>query len=115
MPILGYPTEFAAASVEPDPANGSRITPSPSGSAARTTRLRKSCGFNDGWGTILRSALDVGLDRITSPNGLSADGRRKPPVLHLRRLSCTRPSIGRRNTTHGSHIDRGITLTSRNS
>jgi hypothetical protein len=35
--------------------------------------------------------------------------------LYLRRLSWTRPSIGRRSTTHGSNIDRGMTLTPSNS
>jgi hypothetical protein len=64
---------------------------------------------------ILRSFAEVGLDLMTSPNGLWAHGRRKPPVFHRRRLSCTRPSNGRRNTTQGSHIDRGITLTPSNS
>jgi hypothetical protein len=115
MPMLAYPTASAAANVEPDPANGSRSVPAPSGNTARTSLRRNSCGFNDGWGAIWRSALGVGLERITSPNGCSADGRRKPPVIHFRRLSCTRSSGGRRSITHGSHIERGITLTPANS
>ena len=40
---------------------------------------------------------------------------RRPPVCHLRRLSWTRPSHGFRNRPHGSHIERGITLTPSNS
>ena len=52
---------------------------------------------------------------MTSPKGLSCPIRRNPPVPHLRRLSCTRPSSGRRNTSHGSHMERGMTLTPPNS
>src|SRR6202048_5347830 len=110
-PILLYPRKLAAANVDPLPANGSSTTPSPNGSAARTSLRIKSCGFSDGCGATLRSTFKVGREGITSPNGGSFDGRRKPPVLYLRRLSWTRPSIGRRSTTHGSNIDRGLTLT----
>ena len=60
-------------------------------------------------------AVRVGCEAITSPNGLSGVGRRNPPVFHLRKLSCTRPSSGLRNISHGSHIERGMTLTSENS
>ena len=42
-------------------------------------------------------------------------GRRRAPAFHLRRLSCTRPSSGSRNSSQGSHLERGITLTSGNS
>ena len=69
----------------------------------------------DGCGAISRSPFGVGRDGITSPNGRSGDGRRNPPVLWRLRLSCTRPSTGLRSTTHGSNIDRGITLTFWNS
>ena len=89
--------------------------PSPSGSAALTILRRNDWGFKEGCGAILRSDADVGFERITSPNGLLAETLLNPPVFHLRRLSWIRPSGGRRNTTHGSHIDRGITLTSSNS
>ncbi len=47
---------------------------------------------------------------MTSPKGLFGVGRRKPPVFHFLRLSCTRPSRGFRQTIHGSHIERGMTL-----
>lgn len=52
---------------------------------------------------------------MTSPNGLSLDGRRKPPVFHFLKLSCALPSNGFRYTNQGSHIERGITLISLNS
>ena len=52
---------------------------------------------------------------MTSRNGVWSEVRRRPPVPHLRRLSCTRPSIGLRNSPHGSQLDLGITLTSGNS
>src|SRR6266446_4267766 len=64
-PILSYPTELAAARVEPEPANGSRITPSPRGKTALTTHRKKSWGFNDGCGAISFSAREVGFERIT--------------------------------------------------
>ena len=56
-----------------------------------------------------------GPESITSPNGRSAEMRRNPPTPHLRRLSWTRPSSGLRNVSHGSHIERGMTLTPGNS
>src|SRR5262249_56025756 len=62
-----------------------------------------------------RGELWVGAEGITSPKGRSFDGRLNPPVFHFRRLSCTRPSIGFRKTSHGSHIERGMTLTPENS
>ena len=52
---------------------------------------------------------------MTSPNGASSETRRSPPVPHFLRLSWTRPSIGLRNSSHGSHLERGMTVTSRNS
>jgi len=114
-PTLSCPTALAAASVEPEPANGSRITPSSSGRTDRTKCRKNACGLSEGWGAMARSARGVGLDLITSPNGRSAPIRRYPPVFHFRKLSWTRPSNGRRSITHGSHIPRGITLTSENS
>ena len=62
-----------------------------------------------------RSPFLVGADPMTSPNGLSLDGRRKPPVFHFLKLSCALPSNGFRYTNQGSHIERGITLISLNS
>ena len=74
-------------------------------------RLRLEAGvLRDG-----RSSGRVGPESITSPNGRSAEMRRNPPTPHLRRLSWTRPSSGLRNVSHGSHIDRGMTLTPGNS
>jgi len=105
----------AAANVEPDPAKGSKSTPCPSGSTPRTSFRRKAWGLRLGCGARARSLLRVGEEAMTSPKGLSALGRRKPPVFHFRRLSCTRPSIGLRNSSQGSHMERGITLTSLNS
>ena len=52
---------------------------------------------------------------MTSENGWSLEMRRSPPVFHLRKLSCTRPSQGLRNSPHGSHEERGMTVTSANS
>ncbi len=95
--------------------NGSRITPSPNGSAARTSCRMKACGLSDGCGAIFRSSRRAGADWITSTNGFLPETRRKPPAPHLRRLSCTRPSHGFRNKPHGSHAERGITDTSENS
>lgn len=115
MPIEVYPTASAAASVDPAPANGSTTVPSPRGSAPLTTSRRNPCGLRLGCGAIVRSLFPVGAERITSPNGAESDGLRKPPVCHFRKLSCTRPSIGFRNKTHGSHIDLGNTLTPSNS
>ena len=47
-PMLRYPTASAAASVEPAPAKGSRITPFPSGRTPRTTWRKKAWGFKLG-------------------------------------------------------------------
>lgn len=89
--------------------------PWPRGNTPLTTWRRKPWGFRLGCGASARSSRRVGDDRITSPKGFAGDGRRKPPVPHLRRLSCTLPSRGLRKTSQGSHIDLGITLTPLNS
>src|SRR6266446_3545986 len=115
MPTLAYPTDSHAASVEPEPANGSSTMPLPSGSTPRISCRKKDWGFRLGCGASARSEGRVGEDSTTSPNGRSAEILLKPPVPHFRRLSWTRPSSGLRNTSHGSHIDRGMTLTSENS
>ena len=44
---------------------------------------------------------------MTSPNGASSETRRSPPVPHFLRLSWTRPSIGLRNSSHGSPLGTG--------
>jgi len=49
---------------------------------------------------------------ITSRKGFSREMRRKPPVPHFLRLSCTLPSHGFRKSPQGSHAERGITDTS---
>ena len=112
MPTLSQPTAFAAASVEPDPANGSRTSPRPRGNTARTTWRRNAWGFSEGCGAIARSIRGVGYEAMTSPNGRFAPGRRNPPVPQRLKLSCTRPSSGCRKITQGSNIDLGMTLTS---
>lgn len=115
IPMLLYPIASAAANVEPAPAKVSTITPSPSGSTPRISFRKKSCGLRLGCGAQALSFVLVGDEAITSPKGLSGPGRRNPPVFHFLRLSCTLPSMGFLNSTHGSHIERGITLTSLNS
>ncbi len=111
-PDTVVPHRDAAASVAPEPANGSMTMPSPSGSTVRTTCRRKAWGFRLGWGANRRSSGRVGLDWITSPKGCASDTRRSPPVLHFLRLSCTRPSSGLRKSSQGSYIDLGNTVTS---
>ena len=115
IPTLRYPTAMDAAIVEPAPMKGSRMIPSPRGNAARTICRMKACGFSDGCGAILRSSERVGADAMTSAKGASFETLLSPPVFHLRRLSCTRPSHGLRNTPHGSQHERGMTVTSENS
>jgi len=113
--MLFRPQALAAAIVEPDPINGSRIVPSPNGSEARTIWRIKCWGFNEGCGAASRSPFRATDEGITSRNGSSGEILLNPPVFHLRRLSCTRPSQGFRNSPHGSQPDRGITETRSNS
>lgn len=84
--------------------NGSASTPSPSGSAARTTCRRKLCGLRLGWSDILRSRLGVRSLGITSPNGKPSARRRRPPVPYSRRQSLTfiPDGIGLRKRPQGS-------------
>ena len=63
-------------SVEPAPAKGSRSTPVPSGSTARTICRRNACGFSWGAAPGRVLLLRVGAEEITSPKGLSRRGRR---------------------------------------
>ena len=60
--MLRYPIASAAAMVDPDPANGSRMIPFPNGNAALTNCRRKDCGFKLGWGANDRSDVLVGAD-----------------------------------------------------
>src|SRR5436190_49297 len=116
MAVFVYESDNATEPArERAPAKVSSTVPSPSGNTARTIFRMNACGFRLGCGASARSCLRVGADAITSPNGWSFEGRRNPPVFHRRRLSCTRPSIGLRKISHGSHIERGMTLTSVNS
>src|SRR2546422_9340343 len=114
-PMLLSPQAVAAAIVEPEPMNGSKIVPSPSGSAARAICRRKFCGFKDGCGAISLSRRLAGDDWIRSLKGSESEIRRNPPVFHFLRLSWTLPSHGLRNRPHGSQHDLGITVTSENS
>src|SRR6266446_2583935 len=114
-PTLRNSQAVAAAIVEPEPMNGSRMVPSPSGSAARTICLRKFCGFNDGCGAISLSRRLAGEDKMRSLKGSDSEIRRKPPVFHFLRLSWTLPSQGLRKRPHGSQHDLGMTETSANS
>lgn len=100
-PMLRSPQAEAAAVVDPEPMNGSRMTPSPSGSAARTSCRRKCCGLSDGCGAISRSRPRAGEEQIKSRNGSVAEIRRSPPVFYVQRLSCTRPSRGLRTGSLG--------------
>ncbi len=78
IPTPLYSSASQAASVEPLPAKGSRIVPSPRGSTARASCRRKACGSKLGCGASDRSSARVGLLTITSLNG-PAGRRRRPP------------------------------------
>ena len=61
--------------------------PAPRGREARTTCRRKRWGLRDGCGAMPFSAPLVGEHAMTSLNGTSGEGRRKPAAPHRRRLS----------------------------
>src|SRR5947207_8122956 len=113
--MLLSPQALDAAIVDPEPMKGSRIVPSPSGSAACTICLRKFCGFKDGCGAISLSRRLAGEERMRSLKGSESEIRCNPPVFHFLKLSWTLPSQGLRNRPHGSQQDLGITLTPENS
>lgn len=60
IPMLSSPQAVAAAIVEPEPMNGSKIVPSASGRDARTICRMKPWGFKVGWGAIFFSSPRAG-------------------------------------------------------
>ena len=75
--------------VEPDPMNGSATTPVPSGSDAKTIRLRKDCGLMLGCPAMARSRCGVPLAGDDILEGQAVGVAAQTAVSNLRRQSLT--------------------------
>jgi len=96
IPILSLPTDSAAASVATCSTEWSSTTPRPSGRTPRTNVPHELLGLQAWMWCQGPSDLCVGADANHISEGFLQRGLRKPPVPHLRKLSCTLPSRGLR-------------------